>query len=479
MQHFIYVATLFAVAGILIRFLIKERRAAAGVLKEKEEIEVEERRMFDFLRGLGEALQQDNSKVGLHRYIVNGVVKVIGADAGVLYVLDAENQKLVPTCQTERPAAVIPVPAEILAIENPENALRQLRIYIRLSTLGPGESFAGKALQDASLIYAEDIVEHPFFDGQPNPFQSGVSLLAAPLIYNREKIGVLAITGAKGETFSDNDRDIFEGISEQSSFALGSALIHSDANEKKLLEREVKQASEIQKVLLPRENPELSDYKLAASYKAARFVSGDYYDYIEIDKDHYGIAIGDVCGKGIPAALIVAMVRSLIRSAAIGNYSPADVLASVNQSIFPDMKADMFVSLLYLVLERGSNVVTMARAGHEPPLLVHHDSGTVELLEPPGMAVGVDAGDVFRRDVGDFRFTMEKDEILLLYTDGLIEASNSEGEEFEIDRLTSILSATNGDSPRKIVENIEKALSDFSGETAQSDDIPLIAVEKR
>lgn len=479
MQHFIYVAAIFVVAGVFAYFLIKQHRAAIGAAQELEEIEVEERRMFDFLHGLGEALQKDNTKANLHRYIVEGVAKVVRAEAGILYILDHQNQILVPNFQTEKPAPVIPLPVELLAVKNPVDAERQLRSFVRLSALGSGESFVGKALQNNSLVYAEDMVKHPLFEGAPNRFQNRISLLAAPLIYGQKEIGVLAVTSKSGERFSQNDRDVFESISEQSSFALGSAILHGEAHEKRLLERELKQASEIQRVLLPRESPQLSDFNFAACYHPARLVSGDYYDYVKVDDDHFGVAIGDVCGKGIAASLIVAMCRSLLRSAAGENLSPAAVLDIVNQSIFPDIKQDMFVSLLYLILERGSNAITMARAGHEPPLLFHRKTGEIEALEPPGLAAGVDGGNVFRKVVNDFHFTMETGDILILYTDGLTEAMDKDGDEFGIEALTQIISDSKDKTPQQIVDTVEKAVTKFSEGTAQSDDITLIAVEKR
>lgn len=479
MHHFIYVAVIFVVAGIFAYFLIKQHRAAIKATLEREKIEGEERRMFDFLHGLGEALQKENSKTNLHRYIVEGVAKVISARAGILYILDHQNQILVPTYQTEKPAPVIPIPVELLAVKDPEDAERQLRSFIRLSALGAGESFVGKALQGNSLVHADDIVKHPLFEGTPTPFQSEISLLAAPLVYGQKEIGVLAITSNSGESFSQNDRDVFESISEQSSFALGSAILHGEANEKRLLERELKQASEIQRVLLPRESPQLSDFTFAACYHPARLVSGDYYDYIRVDDNHFGVAIGDVCGKGIAASLIGAMCRSLLRSAAGENRSPAAVLDIVNQTIFPDIKEDMFVSLLYLILERGSNSIAMARAGHEPPLLFHRKSGEIEALEPPGLAAGVDDGAVFRKIVNDYHFTMETGDILILYTDGLTEAMDKDGDEFGIEALIQIISDSKDKTPQQIVDTVENAVTRFSEGTAQSDDITLIAVEKR
>jgi sigma-B regulation protein RsbU (phosphoserine phosphatase) len=281
------------------------------------------------------------------------------------------------------------------------------------------------------------------------------------------------------EGFSQNDQEVFDSVSEQSSFALGSAIIHSEAAEKRRMERELTQASEIQRVLLPRQAPALTDYEVAADYRAARIVSGDYYDYLRVDEDRFGIAIGDVCGKGIAASLIMAMCRSNLRSGAHENLSPASVLHDVNRSIFPDIKEDMFVSLLYLILERGSDEITMARAGHEPPMLFRRATGEVELIEPPGLAAGIDKGPVFKRSVKDHRFKMESGDILLLYTDGLIECESRKIDEFGIDRLGESLKAHADSSAEELVQAINAEVIEFSEGMAQSDDITLIAIEKR
>ena len=471
MEHFIYLVVLAVVVALSGYFWVSEHRAVNRARKEKDEIEVEERRMFDFLHGLGESLQEDSSRSNLHRYIVDGVVNVVDAGAGILYLLDSRRGHLIPVNQTATPAPVVPIPDELLAVQDPAEAERQLRGYVRLSSPSVEDSFIGRALQTGTLIFSDNIVDHPFFDGSPNRFQDGVSLLACPLIYGQRKLGVLAVTRKTGKAFSQNDREVFESVVEQSSFALGSAIIHSDADEKRQLERELRQASAIQKVLLPRESPQLSDYNLAASYRPARIVSGDYFDYVKVDNDHYGVAIGDVSGKGIAASLIAAMCRSLLRSNVEGNSSPSSVLRSVNQTIFSDIREDMFVSLLYLILERESNSIILARAGHEPPLLFRKETGEIESIEPPGMAAGVDRGGVFNRTVKDYRFTMEKGDMLILYTDGLIEAENRSGEEFGVSGLTQAIAESADEKPEDVVKVIEQKIAQFSGGIPQTDDI--------
>ncbi len=481
MEHYVYAVLLALALGGGAWIWWRQRLDVTRLVRERDAIEVEERRLFSFLHGLAEKLQGDLSPGNMHRYIVDGGGEVVGAEAGILYLLNAETNCLVPAYQSAATAPALPVPAEIAAVADRQEAESQYRSYLRLSTVSPGESFIGRIVREGGLSKVANLLEIPEFAAGASDlrFLEGVRLLAAPLVYARRTLGILVVTRRGGEEFTHNDGEVFASIAEQSAFALGSAIVHQEAAEKRRFERELNQASEIQRVLLPRSAPDLTDYEIAAEYRAARRVSGDYYDYVRVDDDRYGIAIGDVCGKGIAASLIMAMCRSNLRSRAPENLSPASVLHSVNHSIFPDIREDMFVSLLYLILERGSREVTMARAGHEPPILFRKATGTTEVIETSGLAAGIDEGPVFKRSVKDYRFQMESGDILLLYTDGVIECEDPDGDEFGIERLCALLVENHEKSSQEIVNAVTAALAQFTGAAPQSDDITLIAIEKR
>ena len=277
-------------------------------------------------------------------------------------------------------------------MEDEEKVERRYKNYIRLSPIPDEGNLLAETLKVEGNLHLPDLSSQDDFARNENPFLTDVAYLGAPLVYGQKRVGMLAIIKQGVGTFTENDREVFNSVAEQSAYALGSAIIHSEVNEKRRLERELEQAGEIQKVLLPRNSPALSDYEVAADYRAARILSGDYYDYLRVDDDRYGIAIGDVCGKGVAASLIMAMCRTNLRGRTLENLSPASVLHEVNRLIFPDIKEDLFVSLLYLILERGSNEVTLARAGHEPPILFRRETGEIEMIEPPGLAAGIDEG---------------------------------------------------------------------------------------
>ena len=480
MEHVIYIFLFVLLAICALLLWKREHGVVVAVKDEKDAIEVEERRMFNFLRGLGETLQRDNSPSSMHRYIVEGVIDVVSAEAGILYLLDGNTKHLIVVYQSQ--GAVVPVlqiPAEVESIPEGEEREHQYRTFVRLSALEKSDPLVGRIISDVEHLCVDDLADYEGFQGEVDDFHKGISLMGSPLIYGKKKVGVVIVTRGGGRPFSRNDKEVFESISEQSSFALGGAIIHADAADKRRLERELNQASEIQRVLLPQSAPALSDYDVAADYIAARIVSGDYYDYIRVDDDRYGIAIGDVCGKGIAASLIMAMCRSNLRSRAPENLSPASVLHAVNRSIFPDITGDKFVSLLYLIAERGSNEITMARAGHEPPILFRKETGEIEVLEPPGLAAGIDEGPVFKRAVKDHRFKIYPGDILVLYTDGINECENRDGDEYGIERLCDVIRDNNELSSRDLVDTIISDVKDFSDGMAQIDDITLIAIEKR
>jgi sigma-B regulation protein RsbU (phosphoserine phosphatase) len=190
------------------------------------------------------------------------------------------------------------------------------------------------------------------------------------------------------------------------------------------------------------------------------------------------VAIADVSGKGVPASLIMAICRSVLRSQAPQNLSPAEVLKAVNRQLYPDIKEDMFISMAYLVVDHSVGSITLARAGHDAPLLYRRAQQTVELIKPPGMVVGIDSGSVFDRITNDFAIRLEQDDCLVLYTDGVTEALDAEGFEFGIDRMIQSVRASAAHGASAIITRLIDDVRNFVGAHPQNDDITLITIRK-
>jgi len=445
--------------------------------RSHEEIQVEETLVFDFLHGLGEAFRETIRPQELHRLIVEGAVRILDAHGGALYVTDRTGGKLTPAFISKGCPPLVDVPSNILqqAAANPI----ALETFLRLRTVAPREGVIGRVWQASQAICLNEFSEAPELAQLRGSAFGSVSVMATALRYGDQDLGVLALAnGPMGAPFSQADLVVFKSIAEQSAFALYNATIYSMANEKKRLDHDLEIARDIQRILLPSEAPAIDGFQISGINVPARQVSGDYFDYIQVDQDRLGVAIADVSGKGVPASLIMAICRSVLRAEAARNPSPADVLRKVNRQLYPDIKEDMFISMAYLILGHQQDGVTLARAGHDAPLWYKRQSQTVMPVKSPGMVVGIDSGSVFDRLTADFAVPLERNDCLVLYTDGVTETLNSEGDEFGVDRMMQSVRASANDSAQAIVKRIIEDVREFTGSVPQNDDMTLIAIRK-
>ena len=468
---------LIACLAAWIYTLVRQRRSIRRLERSQEEIQVEETLVFDFLHGLGEAFSETIRPADLHRLIVEGATRVLDAQGGALYLTDRTGTKLVPTFVSKGCPPLVDVPPHILqqtagtpvAIEN----------FLRVHNIGNGEGVLGRVWQAATPLCLNEFSEAPELATLRDSSLGATSVMVAPLLYAKQNMGVLALANSRmGSPFSQNDFVVFKSISEQSAFALYNAIIYSEANEKKRLDHDLAIARDIQRILLPAEAPIVNGFEISGMNVPARQVSGDYFDYIKVDDERLGVAIADVSGKGIPASLIMAICRSVLRSQATGNPSPADVLQKVNRQLYPDIKEDMFISMAYLVLDHVRGGVTLARAGHDAPLLYQQKSQNVTPLKTPGMVVGIDSGDVFDRLTTDVAVSLERNDCILLYTDGITEALDNDGNEFGLERTIGSVQSSAKEGAQAIVTRLIDDLRNFVGSTPQNDDITMIAIRK-
>src|SRR5947209_5976164 len=343
--------------------------------RSKEEIQIEETLVFDFLHGLGEAFTETIRAADLHRLIVEGASRVLDAQGGALYMMERAGGKLAPAFVSKGCPPFIDVPVHILQQAAADSMI--LESYLRLHAIPPGEGIIGGVWQTREPLLLTDLAHAPELAGLRGTSLGAASVMVTPLLYGKQNMGVLALgNGPSSPSFTSSDFVVFKSIAEQSAFALYNAIIYSEANEKKRLDHDLEIARDIQRILLPSEAPNVNGFEINGMNIPARQVSGDYFDYIKVDEERLGVAIADVSGKGVPASLIMAICRSVLRSQAIGNPSPADVLQKVNRQLYPDIKEDMFISMRDLVLDLARNGVAIARGGHDAPLLYPRKSQT-------------------------------------------------------------------------------------------------------
>ncbi len=476
MPSWVFIACALLLAGACI-ICLKQRATIRRLAREREEIRVEETRVFDFLHGLGEAFSSDVRPADLHRLIVEGTMRILDAHSGALYLVNRPGTLLVPAFLSPGSLPLVGVPAHILT--QSKTAPVSLESYLRLHSVPIGEGVIGGVYQRGELLMATSPNSVALAPLAQNRDFIPSSVLVAPLVYARQKLGVLAVaTPAGADAFPASDRHVFASIAEQSSFALYNAIVFSDASEKKRLDHDLDVARDIQRILLPSSAPEVAGYQINGVNIPARHVSGDYLDYLKLDDENLGIVIADVSGKGVPASLIMAMCRSALRSEARGRSSSAEVLSKVNRQLFPDIKEDMFISMAYGILRPRDHTFTLARAGHDAPLWYVHASREVTKVQSPGMALGIDGGDVFDRVTTDLTIQLAPGDCLFLYTDGVTEAMDRNSQEFGLDRLMRSIQASASGGASAIIRRVTHDVREFCGNIPQNDDITLIAVRR-
>ena len=245
----------------------------------------------------------------------------------------------------------------------------------------------------------------------------------------------------------------------------------AEAQEQERIEQELQVARQIQQALLPEVVPELYGWQLAAHYNPAREVGGDFYDFLELEDGRLGLVVGDATGKGIPAALLMATTRGMLRASAQPLDSLGEVLARVNDALYPDIPSDMFVTCFYAILEPKSGTLSYANAGHDLPYLWY--GGDAEELRARGMPLGL----MPEMSYEEKEAVLREGDSVLFYSDGLVEAHDPHYEMFGFPRLRVLISEHGKE--RSLVDSLLEELYSFVGESwKQEDDITLLTLRR-
>ena len=233
-------------------------------------------------------------------------------------------------------------------------------------------------------------------------------------------------------------------------------------------------AEQIQASLLPRQIPQIPGFDLSAFFRPARDVGGDYYDLFEIDSEHLGLLVADVSGKGVPGTIVMTETRALLKSEAVRTLSPAETLARVNRELYKDIKRGMFVTLYYAILQREKAVLTCVSAGHNPMVLWRKASNTCDLVNPNGLALGIDKGALFEKTLTEQEIQLLKGDRFALYTDGVIESMNRHHEQFGQHRFYLRVKELAEKSSSEFLSQLTREVEAHQGGAPQHDDITIL-----
>ncbi|MGH3088053.1 MAG: PP2C family protein-serine/threonine phosphatase [Rubrobacteraceae bacterium] len=301
--------------------------------------------------------------------------------------------------------------------------------------------------------------------------------MVVPLVSQGELIGILNLGPRLSEQeYSSDDRKLLDDLASQAAPAVRVAQLvreqQKEAQEKERIANELRVASLIQQTLLPKSEPDLPGYDIGAFYKPAREVGGDFYDFLDLEDGRLGLIIGDVTDKGVPAAMVMATTRTLLRASAQRFGSPGDVLERVNEVLVPDIPPNMFVTCLYAILDPESGRLHYANAGHDLPYRSRRK--TAEELRATGMPLGLMPGMGYEEK----EVFIEEGDTVLFYSDGLVEAHDPEREMFGFPRLQGLVGAHRSGGA-SLVEFLLSELDRFTGDGwEQEDDITLVTLKR-
>jgi sigma-B regulation protein RsbU (phosphoserine phosphatase) len=357
----------------------------------------------------------------------------------------------------------------IKGVEIPEGVLVQLK---------PDEGIAGLALKENRVILVNDVNNDERFKplNTKEEEHSIKSLLCAPLVISNVPIGVINVVDKMTEDrmFSTEDSNLLNSIASQLSITIENFYLQKEIVEKERMEKELEIAKEIQAGLFPDEIPVIANYSIDFNNNPAKECGGDYYDYINLTDELTAFTIADVSGKGVPAALIMVMAKSVLMVEAPKDFNTQNVVQELNNQLSKTITQGRFITFFYGTLEHKTGVFKFTNGGHNYPYMYRAKTGEIEELELDGMILGV----MEDMDYETKEVTFETGDVLVLYTDGVTEALNNEGVLFSDELLQETILELHDLSATEIRKEIEKKVFEHANGAPQSDDITIIVIKK-
>lgn len=379
-------------------------------------------------------------------FILDSVNTIIPYDAAEIYLLDAETQTVeyfVGRGYDESEREDVP--------------LKKMR------------GIVGRVIATGEAVLAPEVSENPYYMmGR----ESTRSQLTVPIVSDGKIIGAFNLESDQSGHFTDEDLEWLTVLATQAAISIDKAILHQELLEKKQLEEQLRIARDVQLSLLPTAAPQAPGVDVAGLNVPSEDIGGDYFDFIPIVEGHLGVVVADVAGKGIPAALIMAGFRAFLLSEIRNNYAIRTIFAKVNNLLQESLKEYQFVTAFYGVLDLERRRFTYSNAGHHPPILFRAD-GQQRYLKSGGPVLGMFEGTTYNERFMD----LAPGDILLLYTDGLVEAENEARELFGRERLEPFVRANAHRSAQELCQAIYDEMRRFTGEEQLKDDTTIVVVK--
>lgn len=427
----------FGELGTQLSIAVGNARVYADAMREKVQNQL--------LLELGTRISGSLDTEKLLEQILDLVFQVVRYDAAGIYLVDKKTQWI--TRQTIRGYD----PAR-------DEAVR----------LKVGKGLIGWVAKTGQGVIVPDVRSDPRY---VNAREATRSEMVAPIRIGSEVIGAFNLESDEPDAYEVEDMELLMAFAAQAAVAIERTRLHEEVLEKRRLDEEVTIGQRIQRSFLPARNPEVRNFDIAGANYSSERVGGDYYDFIRIADEQMGIVVGDVSGKGIAAALIMAAFRASLIAEIRNNYAIRTTMAKVNRLLWESVEPDRFVTALFGVLDTSARRLTYVNAGHNPALLLRASSGQFDMLEATGPLLGTFESATFKERVVDLR----PGDLLVMYTDGVTEAMTPGGDLFGEERLRKVIEERRTEPAAVVLRGIWEAIQTFqAGE--QEDDVTIVVV---
>ncbi|MBU0927490.1 MAG: SpoIIE family protein phosphatase [Spirochaetes bacterium] len=399
------------------------------------------------------------------------LISETGADGGSIFLVDEFDDIIVAKAYS----GIFPPPFAL-----PESLPRKanrVESYMRHAQFRLGETIFGDVAKTGKNIFAPDVsADGRFVANGDEEFLRISSFMAVPLMVEDKIIGVQAVVKTRpGERFDEADFDRCKLLANFGTLAVSNFFSFLEANERSGIERSAGIAAEIQRTIIPKKLPQFPSLAIGAFTAPARGVSGDYYDVIRTREDRIVGVIGDVAGKGVSAALIMVMIRSILHLITNTNRDIATVLDWVNRGITGKIDMDHYATLGIVAIDIGSGELEYANASHQPLLVYRRATDTIETIDTKSVPIGVEKATEYQRKA----LRLYDGDIAALYTDGIVEAMNEQGKQFGRKSLGQAIAKHRDLAPKDIAGRIRAEVAAFIGDARQHDDQTVLVFKMK
>ncbi len=332
-----------------------------------------------------------------------------------------------------------------------------------------GEGFLGAVAQTGKPIVSHDVSKDPRYFAARERTRSEI---LAPIISNDHVIGVFDLESDQLDAYSEDDLAVLQLLTSQVAIIIEKVRLHEQVVEKKRIEAQLEIARQVQLELLPSSDPQMDGFDISAYVFPTEEVSGDYYDWVKVFDDQMGIIVADAVGKGIPAALLMAFLRASLRSCVQVGYAPNIAFSKVSELLCDSIEDNQFITAIYGILDTTNRTFVFSNAGHNPPLLIKPD-GEYRFVEYGDTPLGMFPGTHFHQHF--IRF--EDRQVMVVYTDGITEAANPNGEEYGQERFAKRVLEGIDLPAKKLIDHVRKGVADFTERKFLDDDGTLFIVK--